>query len=193
MQPIETERLRLRAFRRQDLDAFTAYRADVEVARYQGWSDYTRADADAFFEAQQALTFGELDTWYQIAIAERATDELVGDCVLHFLADRQVEIGFTLAPGHQGQGLMSEAIRALLTFAFEDLDTHRVTATTDARNRSCVALLERLGFRREGDFRQNVFFKGEWGDEFLYAMLAEEWRPAGSPLAQDPGRPASRS
>jgi RimJ/RimL family protein N-acetyltransferase len=51
-----------------------------------------------------------------------------------------------------------------------------VIAITDVENAPSVALLERLGLRREGHFRQNVWFKGKWGDEYLYAMLQEEWQ-----------------
>ena len=185
MTPIETPRLRLRAFAARDLEAFLAYRADPEVARYQGWSDYTRADAEAFFSNQARAEFGapdhgDQDQWYQVGVAERASDALLGDCALHFLGERQVELGFTLARAHQGRGYMTEAARALLGLLFGELEIHRVSARLDVRNLACAKLLERLGFRREGHLRQNVFFKGAWGDEYLYALLAEEWTESGS-------------
>jgi RimJ/RimL family protein N-acetyltransferase len=104
-----------------------------------------------------------------------------GDCGLHFRADepRQVEVGITLDPARQGQGYASEALTAVLDYLFHHLGKHRVTATTDAENRPAAALLQRLGFRREGHFRQNVWFKGRWGDEFLFALLRADWRPPG--------------
>jgi RimJ/RimL family protein N-acetyltransferase len=176
VKPLETERLRLRDLQPGDLDAFLAYRQDPQIARYQSWVDYSRADAEAFFRTQRQRAFGEPGSWYQIGIAERAADALLGDCAVHFLSDRQLEVGFTLARAHHGQGYMTEAATALLGFLFGDLETHRVTAITDTRNEPCVSLLERLGFRREGHLRQNVWFKGAWGDEFLYALLADEWR-----------------
>lgn len=172
---IETERLRLRPFEARDLPAFLAYRQDPEVARYQGWSDYTRADAEAFFERQAQTVFGEAETWFQVGIAELGSDALIGDCAVHFLGERQVEVGFTLSSGHQGRGVMTEASRSLLGFLFGELGMHRATATVDTRNEACVRLLERLGFRREGHFLKNVWFKGAWGDEFSYALLGEEW------------------
>jgi len=174
MTPIETPRLRLRDFAARDLEAFLAYRADPEIARYQGWSDYTRADAEAFFANQARAELGA-PGWYQVGIAARGSDTLLGDCALHFLGERQVELGFTLARAHQGQGLMTEAARTLLGFLFGELETHRVSARLDVRNEACAKLLERLGFRREGHLRQNVFFKGAWGDEYLYALLEEEF------------------
>lgn len=47
----------------------------------------------------------------------------------------------------------------------------------DCENAASIALLERLGMRREGHFIQNIWFKGKWGDEYLYAILEEEWKP----------------
>lgn len=97
MTPLLTPRLRLRDLAPRDLDAFLAYRADPEVARFQGWSDYTRADAEAFFARQAQATFGAPESWYQVGVADRASDRLLGDCALHFLDAQQVELGFTLA------------------------------------------------------------------------------------------------
>ena len=62
-----------------------------------------------------------------------------------------------------------------LTTPFDTFDLHRIIAITDCENIASVALLERLGMRREGHFIQNIWFKGKWGDEYLYAILKEEW------------------
>ena len=63
----------------------------------------------------------------------------------------------------------------MLNYAFTKLELHRVIAITDCENERSVALLSRLGMRREGHFIQNIWFKGKWGDEYLYAVLREEW------------------
>jgi aminoglycoside 6'-N-acetyltransferase len=174
---LETPRLRLRALGPADVPAFMAYRNDPEVARYQGWDGIDEAGAIAFVAAQAEVAPGTPGAWMQVAIADAATDALLGDCAIHVIDDgRQAEIGFTLARASQGRGIAREAVGALLDHAFEAWALHRVTATTDVLNGPSVALLERLGFRREGHFRRNIWFKGAWGDEFLYAVLAEEWR-----------------
>jgi RimJ/RimL family protein N-acetyltransferase len=101
----------------------------------------------------------------------------VGDLALHVDADepRQAEVGFTLAPAHQGQGLATEALTGVLDWAFPAFGLHRVIAITDALNTSAAALLDRVGFRREAHFVENVFFKGAWGSEFSFAVLDHEW------------------
>jgi aminoglycoside 6'-N-acetyltransferase len=115
--------------------------------------------------------------YFQIAIELKETGLLVGDCAMKIDEDdeRQAEIGFTLARAYQGRGIASEAVSCVLEYAFASLGLHRVIAITDCENAASVALLERLGLRREGHFRQNVWCKGKWGDEYLYAILHEEW------------------
>lgn len=174
---IATRRCTLRRFTGQDLAAFAEYRADPSVARFQSWSAYSLDDARQLYATLTGTVFGAPGTWYQIAIADNRDDSLLGDCALHFLEDeQQVEIGFTLAPAHQRQGLAKEALTALLDYLFDGLGKHRVVAITDAENHPARNVLRSLGFRQEAHFVQNVFFKGRWGDECLFACLAHEWQ-----------------
>jgi len=173
-----TPRLRLRGLLPTDVAAFADYRASPEVARFQSWEPYDYARAVTFVAAQTGVPIpAPPGTWVQIGIALATTDELVGDCALCLHADepRVAEVGITLAPRHQGQGYATEALRALLTYCFQTLALHRVVAITDSQNTASAQLLARAGMRREAHFRQNIWFKGAWGDEYLYAALRAEW------------------
>jgi len=160
-----------------DLAAFVAYRNDPLVARYQSWETYGEQEAIEFLRHQADTRLGAPGGWTQFAIELKATGALIGDCALHVKADdaRQGEIGFTLAREYQGRGYAAEAVARLLDYVFAELQLHRVVAITDCENSASVALLKRLGLRREGHFVQSVWFKGRWGDEYLYAVLADEW------------------
>ncbi|NOK35898.1 N-acetyltransferase [Corallococcus exercitus] len=173
---VETPRLVLRRLEPEDLDALVAYRNDPEVARFQSWTDYDAQRGMQLIDSMRERQPGE-PGWFQFAIALKATNALIGDCALRVDADdpRLGEIGFTLSREHQGQGLGTEAVKALLGYLFGTLSLHRVFAVTDAKNTAAAMLLERLGMRREGHFLENIFFKGAWGDEFHYALLAREW------------------
>jgi RimJ/RimL family protein N-acetyltransferase len=175
---LEADRVRLRHLRPTDLPIFAAYRADPAVARYQGFDPYTEAQAQEFIAGQMdAPVPAPPGGWVQLAIARAADDELLGDCALHLQAHepRIAEVGITLAPAQQGRGYAQEALRALLRYGFETLGLHRVMAFADVRNLPCVALLESVGLRREGHFRQSGWYKGEWCDEYQYALLATDW------------------
>jgi RimJ/RimL family protein N-acetyltransferase len=178
---LTSERLALRRFRPEDLDTFVAYRSDPEVARYQSWEvPYQLGQARQFLEELQVIHPDTPGEWFQFAVALRGTDRLIGDCAAHVDADdpRQAEIGFTLAPEHQGHGYATEAVRRLLHYLLVERGKHRVSATCDARNTRSAALLERVGMRREGHLLESTWSKGEWTSDLHYAVLAREW-PAG--------------
>lgn len=168
---LKTERFIIRAFNKADLPVFTRYRSNSEVARYQCWSDFNYSDALALFEKTDYSNFGTPGQWYQLAIVDSKSNHLLGDLAVHFIDADQVEIGFTVAPEHQKNHVAKEAASAILVYLFDTMKMHRVIATTDTENFACIALLESLGFNKEAHFRQNIFFKGSWGDEYQYAML----------------------
>jgi RimJ/RimL family protein N-acetyltransferase len=90
-------------------------------------------------------------------------------------ADATCEIGWTLHPDHAGQGYMTEAAGAVLDVAFNDLGLHRARALLDARNDASARLCTRLGMREEAHFVEDLWFKGEWSDTAIYAVLDREW------------------
>jgi RimJ/RimL family protein N-acetyltransferase len=175
---IVTERLVVRTFRVDDLEAFVAYRSDPEVARYQSWdSPYSMADAESLLHSLSGLVFGQPGEGLQLAIADQASGTICGDCFVRVLTDQPetAEIGVTLARASQGRGLATEALTALLTELFARRGLHRVFAEADDRNSPVRRLLESLGFRCEARHVEADWFKGEWSTLCLYAMLNREW------------------
>jgi RimJ/RimL family protein N-acetyltransferase len=171
---LHTPRCLVRPLRAADLAELARYRSDPHVARYQSWTTYTVDEARELLEELAVLSFATPDTWYQLAIARAADDLLVGDIGVHFVDEHQVELGFTLAQEHHGQGFAREAVAAVLDHLFGALHRHRCFAIIDERNASARRLLEALGFRREAHHVDNVLFKGEWGSEYVYAILRRE-------------------
>ena len=166
---LETARLRLRHFKDSDLILFMGYRNDPVVARYQSWEGSSEAEARTFIQEQKEIQPGVPGRGFQVAIELKETGVLIGDCyfTVNELDDRQAEIGFTLSRNYQGQGFATEAVSYFLNYVFQTFNLHRIIAITDCENTASVALLERLGMRREGHFLQNIWFKGKWGDEYL--------------------------
>lgn len=175
--PLETPRLLLRPFKKRDLPAFTAYRNQPAVARYQSWSSYTAEDAEGFFAQQDGLAFNIDASWFQIAVERKEDSVLVGDVAVHFFDDGlQAELGVTFEPACQRLGYAREAVSAVIQLLFADLGKHRLVATVDVLNHRAQRLLALHGFRREGHYRENILFKGSWSDEYSYALLNHEWK-----------------
>jgi RimJ/RimL family protein N-acetyltransferase len=78
-------------------------------------------------------------------------------------------------PRYHGHGYAGEAATEMLRLGFDGAGLHRVIGRADGRNAASARLMDRLGMRREANFIQNEFVKGEWTDEVVYAMLASEW------------------
>jgi [ribosomal protein S5]-alanine N-acetyltransferase len=92
-------------------------------------------------------------------------------------------IGYAIDPAHEGHGLMHEALQAVLADAFGRLGLHRVQANVLPENARSLALLERLGFEREGLAREYLFIDGAWRDHVLTALRALDWPADRAPPA----------
>jgi RimJ/RimL family protein N-acetyltransferase len=177
-EPIVTDRLTLRPFEERDLDGLFDIQSRPEVARFLYWEPRTRGEVVEALAAKIGSTVVAHDgDKLGIAVTRRPEGPVIGDLTMirHRAIDQHVEIGYVFHPDVRGQGLATEAARVLVDLAFDQFDAHRVSATLDARNTPSAALLERLGLRREAHLVQNEWVKGEWTDEVIYAVLAEEW------------------
>jgi RimJ/RimL family protein N-acetyltransferase len=176
--PLQTARLRLRPFRNRDFTDLLAIQSRPEVARYLMWEPRGADEVGQVLDTkigQRALS-AEGET-LALAVELQATGTVIGEVSLRWLSreHRQGEIGYVFHPDHHGHGYAGEAVEVLLRLGFAGLGLHRIIGRCDARNVSSARLLERLGMRREAHFVHNEIFKGEWGDELLYAMLDHEW------------------
>lgn len=174
---IETNRLWIRHLAVSDLRDFHLYRSNPEVTKYQGFDVFTLEEAKAFIEEHAEKKFGVPGEWVQYGIENKATGRLIGDCAIKLDKNdtRLGEIGITISPYEQRKGFAKETLLAILNFLFSRDGFHRVTETVDAENIASIQLLESVGFRQEGHFVENIFFKGKWGSEYQYALLKSEW------------------
>lgn len=175
---IETERLVLRPFRPSDVDDVHAIRSRPDVVRYLYGEVRSRREVEEIVAERATLTTLRDDDDALVLAAERREDgRVIGEVTLWLRSaeHRQGEIGFVFHPDAHGRGYAREAATALLQLAFGPLGLHRVFGRTDARNEPSAALMRRLGMRQEAHLRQNEIFKGEWGDELVFAVLEDEW------------------
>jgi RimJ/RimL family protein N-acetyltransferase len=173
---INTDRLSLRWITADDVDDFYAIYSNPEVMRY--WSTPPLPDKSAAskliseirsgFERQQLLKWG---------IALRVDDRLIGSVTLFHLEfeHHRAEIGYALGREFWGQGYMGETLTAVINYAFDVLEFHRIEADVDPRNAASVRTLERLGFQREGYLRERWQVNGEIQDAYFYGLLRPDW------------------
>lgn len=168
-------RVRLRAVRTDEAPDVLRIFGDPEATRY--WSHApleTMAEAEAY--VADMVRNAEQRRLFQWVIA-RPDDRFIGTVTLFQWdrTNRRAEVGYMLDPAEQGRGLATDAVRAVLSFGFDVLGLHRVEADTDPDNAPSMRLLERLGFRREGYFRERWYIGGRYLDSVMFGLLREDF------------------
>lgn len=180
--PIRTDRLLLRPLTEADVDDVFAYQAIAEVVEFLPWPLRNREESREHTLERSGYTRLEHDKDRLVLAVELVADDgetgqVIGDLSMFLDSgpNAQIEIGWVFHPDHQRKGYATEAARALLDVAFEEIGAHRVFARLDPHNTASVALCQRLGMRQEAYFRESEIFKGAWSDLAIYAILQREW------------------
>lgn len=173
--PIRTRRLRLREFRAEDLADVHAYASDPQTVRFMDWGPNTpqvsRERLDLLLSAQAVWPRPEVNLAVELVDQER----VIGSIRLSLDGAGGADFGYAYGSPYWRHGYGHEAALALLSAGFDVVRLHRIWATCDTRNAGSLALLEKLGLRREGTFRKDRRVRDGWRNTHLYALLDEEW------------------
>lgn len=171
---IETERLLLREILPADSDSIYRIFSDPAVTRY-----YDLETINSIREAAELVDFFdesfELERAIRWGITRKSDDIVIGTCGYVWLRQFRGEIGYELASDYWRQGIMSEALDAILEFGFDSLALNRIEALVMTGNIASSGLLYSLGFEEEGVMRQHDFFKGAFHDMRLHAILRSDY------------------
>lgn len=188
---IETKRLILRPMALTDVDDLLEYQSHPEIVRYIPWPERTREQV--IEAAEKTIATGKFDLQeegdYIVLVWElkngpgvenNEIGQVIGQSNMGLRSKRDscADIGWVTHKGFQRNGYAFEATYALMKYAFENFPLHRLIADIDTRNPESAAMAEKLGMRREGEFKDSEFFKGDWCSMWLYAMLKSEFKPA---------------
>lgn len=175
--PLHTARLRLRPPVAGDAAALYGIFCDAQVMRYWATPPWTAPQQAADRIADDLALMAE-GSALRLALAPVDGGEIVGTVSLFGFVQpsARAEIGYALARAAWGRGLMDEALRALLNYAFGPLGLRRLEADIDPRNERSARSLERLGFEREGLLRERWRVGEEVSDTALYGLLRHRWR-----------------
>jgi len=173
---LETERLVLRAVRPSDLPALFAIFSDEDVTRYYGLETFTAVD-------QAAQRIGAIRQNYQRrrsirwAITRPADDTLIGSVGLMNLRPKfyNAAVGYELARAYWRQGIMTEALTAVVNFGFIVMAMNRIEAFVMPENVPSIRLLEKLAFVNEGLMREYGYWRQEFHDLLLFSLLRKDW------------------
>ncbi|NMG09542.1 GNAT family protein [Brasilonema sp. UFV-L1] len=114
----------------------------------------------------------------KFAVRRIADNQLVGriSCFNFNIRNRSVEIGYLTGLPYRRQGYTKQALQLLISYLFNTVKFNKVMAQTGAFNQASIALLTSLGFQQDGCLRQHHELDGKLYDDFLFSLLAEEFR-----------------
>ena len=133
----------------------------------------TRKDFDVFLERAAK----EENECFLICRAEdKAIAGIINLSQIFRGAFQNAYLGYALGANFVGQGLMTEAVRLILRFAFNDLKLHRIEANVQPNNAASIKVLQHGGFTKEGLSLRYLKIGGRWRDHERWAIIAEDWR-----------------
>jgi len=178
---LKTDRLILRRIVSTDEPVWRDILANPDVRRYL-FEFQPNTPEEHAAEVAEIMTWSDRQindkTGIRWAITRPSDDTMIGSCGFHaYNAENEhVEIGYELHPDYWRQGIMREAVTAVVSFCFEELGVHRAEADVTVGNVASRGLLESLGFTHEGTWRERVASSNGYDSLWFFGLLKREWQ-----------------
>lgn len=173
---LETERLILRAFRAEDAaEMFKNWAGDAEATLYVSWPPH-QEEAQSLAFIQQHLEQYKDPSHYEWAIYHKESAQVIGSLGAMQPNERTgcVELGYIISRPFWGQGITTEAARAVIRFLFEQVGVLRIQAKFDPQNAASGQVMRKCGMQYEGRLRRAICSNLGITDAHIYAILRED-------------------
>ena len=176
MPALETPRLKLRKLTMRDAEDIYHYSRDAEVARHVLW-DAHRSIGDSRSYLRYMLRRYRNHEPASWGIEWKATGEIIGTIGFMWVQtdNSAAEVGYSLNRDFWNQGIMTEALRAVIAHGFRGMNLNRIEAQHETTNPASGAVMRKCGMVREGTLRQRLYNKGRYVDVELYAILRRDY------------------
>ena len=174
VEPVTTERLRLRPMVASDLSDYLAYAQDDEVMRYiRAVAPVEAIKQD--FAGYIAPWNGDEQVWMALAVELLENGTVIGDlgCRYTDKSSLIMELGYKFHRSYHGKGLASEAVQAFAPLVLSAWPVHKFVAYADAENTGSTSIMKKLGMVQEGLFRSHYRNRDRWTDEVAYGVLVD--------------------
>ncbi len=174
---LQTQSLILREIVPADAEAIFRVRGDYEVVQYNGGVPYNRVEQAHELIESIAKTYREKRE-IRWGITLKDSDTVIGMCGYNYWSrqDQRASIGYDLARAFWGQGIMPEALRAVIRFGIERMWLNRIEADASAENAASIRVLHKLGFQEEGVQREQYYENGAFHDLVLFSLLRRDYQ-----------------
>jgi ribosomal-protein-alanine N-acetyltransferase len=174
---LETERLRLIRFNRDHFERMFEMRRDDEVMKYvERPRPQHISEMEIFFQQNEELINSQNGITWIITLKD---ENLMAGNIGFWRMKKEhhrAEIGYMLLPNYWNKGIMSEAMRAVLAYGFDEMKLHSIEADINPENIASAAILEKHYFTREAFFKENFYWNGVYLNSAIYSLLEQDYR-----------------
>jgi [ribosomal protein S5]-alanine N-acetyltransferase len=173
---LETERLALRKITKDDANSILKYLSNEEVMKYYGLEPFKSIN-DALDEISWYESIQSSKSGIRWGITLKEQGVVIGSCGFHNMVSNhfRTEIGFELSKEQWGKGIAFEAVEAIISYGFQQMNFQRIEALIEPPNLSSQKLVEKLGFIKEGLLRSYEFTRGKFDDLYMYSLLKQDY------------------
>tara|TARA_R110000744_G_scaffold131883_3_gene240091 strand:- start:1021 stop:1596 length:576 start_codon:yes stop_codon:yes gene_type:complete len=166
----------LRPAKPADYTVIKTYRQDPENCRYIRPPESDKATMELVEQLSKPWHFAA-GHWNGLVICLAEDDTLVGEVAFRIddWQNQRAEIGYRLSATVAGRGICTAAVSLLIDYLFSELGFFKLVAKCDPRNVGSFRVMEKLGFEREGFFKQHYRIADEWTDQYDYGLIASHW------------------
>lgn len=176
MPELETERLKLRAIKKSDVNDINEYASNPRTSQYLLWEhhrsvEYTKKFVDII------LARYKISEYYDWAIVLKDSQKMIGTCGFTRIDEENsvAEIGYVLNPSYWGNGFATEAAKKIVEFAFNILNVNRVEARFIFGNDASLSVMKKIGMKFEGYLRECQLVKGSHRTIGISSILKREY------------------
>lgn len=183
--PLSTPEFLLRRLGPGDWKDLLEIYSDEEIFRFMDGYPLDEEAILRWLETDSQTSLTTPHHYFHLGIQDQRSEKMVGLLELLLTENhRQAKLSLVVNRQFQRQGVGTKALAMALNFLFQDLNLHRVYASCDNRNAAACRMLEKSGFRREGEFLKDGLLRGEWVSTTWHAILREEFSKGAPPPAQ---------
>lgn len=176
---LTTERLTLRQLKKSDIPDLVKHLSNLNVSRYMApiTYPYTTKDAQEYYDHCKTKSRLRPRTDYSLIIALRSTDRLIGGCGVHNIDQKDPELGYWISEDYWRKGIMSEACKRIIDYAFSKHDIEHMIIPIAIENKGSNALAKSLGARLRAVEQDRLTSKatGKTHDENVYILTKEDF------------------
>ena len=169
-------KVRLREFASTDLDAVHAIVGDPAVTDWLSFDTRDMTQASVMLAGIIERTAQRPRLEYYLAVTVPREGTAIGFARLGLDGVNAAKLGYAIRADHWGHGYATDAAHTMISFGFQQLGLHRISAAIGPDNAASVAVVTRLGMQHEGRIRDHVHTNGAWRDSLLYSILEHEHR-----------------